>query len=137
MGNRANYLKVIMEITNKASKTYTKYQEYKTDPGKFKENEANLFFTFQIADNLLRTAKDYLSGTKNNILENGSFNNLWRPVNLTGKPGRFYSGKFAGSYFVHYKSTVGMLLQNTCRYLLRQFAFGRAGHNTCLHSPRH
>jgi DnaJ-domain-containing protein 1 len=64
MVSKTNYLKVIMEITDKASQTYSKFQAYKTDPVNFKLKEPNLFLTFKMADNLLSTAKGYMSSAK-------------------------------------------------------------------------
>jgi DnaJ-domain-containing protein 1 len=76
MAKRTSYLKVIMEITDKASKTYTKYHDYKKAPEQFKEKEPNLYITFQVADNILRTAKDYIKGSKKSIMDTPTLNTI-------------------------------------------------------------
>ena len=60
-----NYLKIILEITNKASKTYIKFQEYKTDPKSFEQKEPQLFTTFQIVNKLLSGTKEKIDNYSN------------------------------------------------------------------------
>lgn len=60
-----NYLKIILEITNKASKTYIKFQEYKTDPKSFEQKEPQLFTTFQIVNKLLSGTKERIENYSN------------------------------------------------------------------------
>lgn len=73
MSGKNNYLKILFEITNKASQTYAKYQEYKLEPTSFQNKEPHLYLTFQIIDKLVSgakekienaTSKDYSINTK-------------------------------------------------------------------------
>lgn len=73
-----NYLKIILEITNKASKTYIKFQEYKTDPKSFEQKEPQLFTTFQIVNKLI-------SGTKEKIDNYSSENNRYSQNSYTSR----------------------------------------------------
>jgi hypothetical protein len=66
MSGKSNYLKIIFEITNKASQTYAKYQDYKLDPSSFQIKEPNLFMTFQIVDKLVNGAKERIESNSTN-----------------------------------------------------------------------
>lgn len=65
MPGKSNYLKIILELTNKASKTYTKYQEYKSDPNSFVLKEPQLFVSFQMFDKIVTGTKERISDSKN------------------------------------------------------------------------
>ncbi|MFN8576347.1 MAG: DnaJ domain-containing protein [Candidatus Sericytochromatia bacterium] len=65
MSGKNNYLKILFEITNKASQTYVKYQEYKINPDLFHDKEPHLYLTFQIIDKLVTGAKEKIEGSSN------------------------------------------------------------------------
>ena len=66
MSGKNNYLKILFEITNKASQTYNKYQDYKLDQNSFQTKEPHLFITFQIIDKLVNGAKERLDSHSTN-----------------------------------------------------------------------
>lgn len=47
MPEKNNYLKVLIELADKASKTYMKYQEYQSSPEKFKEYDPGMYTIFK------------------------------------------------------------------------------------------
>ena len=53
--SRINYLKIISDITNKASGTYLKYQEYKADPEGFRSKDPQYYIIFEMAGNFIKT----------------------------------------------------------------------------------
>lgn len=61
MAGKNNYLKIALELANKASDTYKKYQMYQEDPKGFALKEPQLFVTFQFADKFITGAKEKIS----------------------------------------------------------------------------
>lgn len=62
MPGKNNYLKILLEITNKASQTYAKYQDYKQNPSVFETKEPQLFMTFKMVDKVISGTKERIEG---------------------------------------------------------------------------
>lgn len=66
MSGKNSYLKILFEITNKASTTYKKYQEYKLNPESFQKSEPYLYSTFQMIDKVVNGAKERIETSYSN-----------------------------------------------------------------------
>lgn len=72
MNDKNSYLKILFEITNKASNTYRKYQDFRHDPSSFQKNEPSLYVTFQMIDKVINSAKEKIENTSSNYSDNST-----------------------------------------------------------------
>ena len=74
MSGQKNYLKILMEIADQASKTYSKYQEYQNSPNDFKEKDPNLHTIFKMVEMMTGTVKEKIKSNDSET-NNQSYSN--------------------------------------------------------------
>ena len=73
MPERKNYLKALIEMADKASKTYVKFQEYQISPEKLKEDDPNLYSIIKFTEGMVGNVKLLLNKENETQYQDSSY----------------------------------------------------------------